>query len=291
MENRVWIALALLAAGCRAEASAGHRLLLAGSGYGEVAVYAADGTKEWSVPETQEVNDAWLLPGGEIVMAYKTGVRVVRPDWASGSGCTVVRDRPTPAPGETHSCMPLPDGGFLIGESFDGVSYIVELDAALNECRRIELKGLGGKHSTFRQIRKTPAGTYLVTQQKKAGIAMEIAADGRIVRKFVDGRYSATRLANGNTLIACGDSHRLIEVDANDQIVWSVADDEIPGIQIGFVAAALRLANGNTLFANWGGHGNTTGPSLIEVTPDKRVAWSCSHGLPNRVSSVMVLDE
>ena len=120
---------------------------------------------------------------------------------------------------------------------------------------------------------------------------MEIAPDGQIVRKFADGRFSATRLANGNTLISCGDSHRVIEVNANDQIVWSVANDELPGIQIGFAAAAQRLANGNTLFANWGGHGNTTGPSLIEVTPDKKVVWTSSPGKSNRISCLHILSE
>jgi len=285
--SAVWLAAAL---GCLADSS-GHRLLVAGCGYGEVAVYAADGTKEWSTPEAMEVNDAWLLPNKDVVMAFKSGVRIIRPDWATGSGCTVVQERLTTAPGETHSCMPLPDGGFLIGESYDGVSYILELDAAFKEVKRIELKDLGGKHSTFRQVRKTPQGTYLVTQQSKTGIAMEIAPDGQIVRKFADGRFSSTRLADGNTLISCGDSHRFIEVDANDQIVWSVANDELPGIQIGFAAAAQRLANGNTLFANWGGHGNTTGPSLIEVTPDKKVVWTSSPGKLNRVSCMNILSE
>ncbi|MDF7797831.1 hypothetical protein P4C99_00030 [Pontiellaceae bacterium B1224] len=265
-----------------------HRLLVSGCAYGEVAVYAIDGTKEWSIAEKNEADDAWLLPNNDIVMAYKYGVRIIRPDWKSGSGAEVLNDRPTPNKGETHSCQPIP-GGFLIGESFKDVSYIVELDTDLNETKRIELKGLGGKHSTFRQIRKTPQNTYLITQQQKGGIAMEVNGSGKIIRRFPDGRFVAERLKNGNTLIACGDNHRIIEVDPKDQIVWALEQNDIPGIAIGFAGGIQRLPNGNTLFCNWGGHGGTEGASIIEVSPDKKVVWSTSPGKANRIANVKVI--
>jgi hypothetical protein len=269
--------------------AAQHRLLVSGCGYGDVAVYAEDGTKEWSCPEKREVSDAWLLPNNDISMSYKAGARVIRPDWKSGSGYDVVFDRPVAEGGETHTCMPLPGGGFLIGESFDGVSFIIELDDSFKETKRIELKDLGGKHTTFRQISKTPQGTYLITQQRNGGIAMEVSSDGEIIRRFPDGRYAALRLEDGNTLLACGDSHRILEVDPKDQIVWSLEQNDLPGISIGFVAGLQMLPNGNILFCNWGGHGATSGPSLIEVTPDKKMVWSASPGTPNRISNVKVL--
>lgn len=271
-------------------AHAQHRLLVSGCGYGEVAVFAEDGTREWSFAEKNEADDAWLLPNNDIVMAYKYGIRIVRPDWKSGKGGEILNDRPTPNKGETHSCQPLPNGGFLIGESYDGVSFIVELDAALKETKRIELKGLGGKHQTFRQIRKTPQGTYLITQQQKGGVAMEIDAGGSTIRKFPDGRFSAERLDNGNTLIACGDAHRFIEVDAENNIVWALEQNDLPGISIGFAAGVQRLPNGNTIFCNWGGHGGTAGDSIIEVTPGKKVVWSTSPGKANRAANVKVIE-
>ncbi len=270
-------------------AQAQHRLLVSGCGYGEVAVFAADGTREWSFAEKNEADDAWLLPNNDVVMAYKYGVRIVRPDWNSGRGGEILYDRPTPDKGETHSCQPIP-GGFLIGESYDGVSYIVELDAALQETRRIELKGLGGKHQTFRQIRKTPQDTYLITQQQKGGRAMEVDADGKIIRTFPDGRFSAERLENGRTLIACGDAHRFIEVDPDGTVVWALEQNDLPGISIGFAAGVQRLPNGNTIFCNWGGHGGSAGASIIEVSPDKQVVWSTSPGKPNRAANVKVIE-
>ena len=271
-------------------AQAQHRILVSGCGYGEVAVYATDSSLEWSSAEKREVSDAWLLPNGDIAMSYKYGARIIRPDWKAGSGFDVVQDYPVKDGGEIHTCRPLPGGGYLIGESFDGVSCIVEADAAFREILRIELKEFGGKHSSFRQIRKTPQGTHLVTQQRNNGKALEISSEGKIIRTFPDGRFAAERLPSGHTLIACGDAHRLIETDQTGRVVWAVEQHDLEGITLGFVAGFQRLENGNTVFCNWGGHGGTSGPSVIEVTPDKRVVWSFSKGKANRISHVRILD-
>lgn len=272
-----------------ASAQAQHRLLVSGCGYGEVAIYSADGTCEWKMAEPQETSDAWLLPDNTLCMAHKKGVRLIRPDWEKGEGFVLLLDRPAADGGEVHTCMPLPGGGFLIGESFDGVSYVIELDAQFKETKRIELKDLGGRHSTFRQIRKTASETYLVTQQRKNGIAMEVSADGKVIRRFPDGKFVAERLPNGNTLIACGDNHRIIEIAPDGSEVWKLEQNDLPGIAIGFVAGLQRLPNGNTVFCNWGGHGGTSGGSVIEVSPDKKVVWFTSPGKPNRISNVKVL--
>ena len=136
-------------------------------------------------------------------------------------------------------------------------------------------------------------GTYLHSQLENLlvdGIAMEIDRTGKTIRKFPDGRFVAERLANGNTLLACGDNHCIIEIDPNGREIWRLGQNDLPGISIGFVAGLQRLPNGNTLFCNWGGHGGTTGASLIEVTPDRQVAWSASPGTPNRISNLKVLE-
>jgi hypothetical protein len=71
-------------------------------------------------------------------------------------------------------------------------------------------------------VRKTPAGTYLVTYQRAGARAEEYDGTGSLLRTFPCGRYVGIRLPDGNTLIACGDDHRIIEVDATDKIVWEV---------------------------------------------------------------------
>ena len=271
------------------EPQTGRRLLVSGCGLGYIAILDAGGKIEWSMPEKEETSDAWFLANGHILMAHKSGIREIVPDLASGKGARTVWRRATPAGGETHSCQPLPDGRILVGESYQGRSLILEIDRDGREHARIELPGFGGAHSSFRQIRKTPQGTYLVTQQRGGGKALEIAADGSTVRTFPDGRFVATRLPDGNTLIACGDAHRVIEVDPDGKIVWSLAKDDLPEIAIGFAAGLQRLPNGNTILTNWGGHGGSAGPAILEVTPDKKVVWRSPSTIANRVSNVFVL--
>jgi len=266
-----------------------RRLLISGCALGYVAIIDPAGKVEWKMPEKRETSDTWLLPNGRILMAYKHGIKEIVPDLASGKGAKTVWERPTAKGGETHACQPLPDNRILIGESYQGVSYILEIDREGKEYARVELKGFGGKHNSFRQIRKTPQGTYLVTQQRGNGKALEIDARGKTVRTFPDGRFVATRLADGNTLIACGDAHRVIEVDPAGKIVWSVGKDDLDGISIGFASGLQRLPNGNTLLTNWGGHGGSAGPAILEITRDKKVVWKSPASIANRVSNIFVL--
>ncbi len=289
MKRRVIVLAALLGV---YTASAQHRILVGGCGYGEVAVFDKDGAKEWSIAEKNEVSDAWLLKNQNIAFAYKHGVKIVKPDWSTKNGYETVFNRPAPKDSETHTFQPLPDGGFLIGESHNGFSYIIELDENFKERKRLEIKKIGGAHTTFRQIRKTPQNTYLITQQKKNGQAMEINTNGEIIKKFPSGRYVAERLENGNTLISCGDEHRVFEVDKNNNIVWDLKQNDLDGITIGFAAGVQRLPNGNTLICNWGGHNkdkSAKSSALIEVSPDKKVVWSSSPGKKQMISTVQVL--
>jgi len=277
-----------------AEPSAGHRLLIAGCGLGHVSIVEPDGSVRWTYPEKREASDAWLLPEQRVVFTYKDGVRCVRPDWAARQGGTVEWDWVSPPGGEAQGCQPLPDGAFLIGVSLKDVSHLIEVtvtsQGVVQERFRLTLRGLGGPHSTFRQVRKTAAGTYLVTQQQKGGTALEFAADGTRLRTFPDGRFVAERLADGNTLLGCGDNHRVLEVDATGRTVWEVGQHDLPGMSLGFVAGLIRLPNGNTLVTNWGGHGGSTGPAVVEVTQDRRVVWQLPGGFPDRISTIQVLD-
>lgn len=267
-----------------------RRLLISGCALGYVAIVDTAGKTLWRMPQPQETNDAWLLPDGHVLFAYKHGLREVVPDLASGQGAATAWERPTPEGGETHACQPLPEGRILVGESYAGLSRILEIDRAGKEYARVELKDFGGAHGSFRQIRKTPQGTYLVTQQRGGGKALEINAEGKTLRTFPGGRFAAFRLPDGNTLVACGDEHRFIEVDPQGEIVWSVNQNDLPEISIGFASGLQRLPNGNTILTNWGGHGGSAGAAIVEITRDKQVVWRSPAEIANRVSSVFVLD-
>ena len=264
------------------------RLLVGGCGLGYVAIIDAKGRVEWRMAQKGEVSDVWRLETGNVVYCVKHAVREVKPDYESGRGGDVVWERLTAKPGETHSCQPLGRDRFLIGESYKGVSYLIEIDSGGREYAKVELRGLGGPHSTFRQVRKTSAGTYLITQQRKGGKAMELDASGKVLWEFAGGRYVAERLPNGNTLIACGDAHRAVEVDSRGKVVWELGQQDLPGAGLGFVAGLRRLPNGNTLICSWGGHGGG-GPAILEISRDKEVVWRSPPSIKNRVSALDVL--
>lgn len=280
------VAVSLLAVAALAQEKVSHRFIKSGCGSGSVAIVGKDGAVEWEYKIADETSDAWLLPGGNIIFAYKHGVREVKPDQST------VWEFKAPADAEIHSCQPLPGDLFLIGESHnDGTSFLYEMDRTGAKKKTVTLKCGGTAHSQFRQVRKTPQGTYLITSQRGGGKAEEVDGDGKTLRTFPAGRFTAVRLPDGNTLIACGDEHRVIEVDAKDKIVWEVTENEIPGNKIGFAAGLQRLPNGNTVICNWSGHGSIKDqPQVFEITRDKKVVWELRNPKLNMISSINILD-
>ena len=104
--------------------------------------------------------------------------------------------------------------------------------------------------------------------------------------------FSAYRLENGNTLIGGGNNNRVIEVNSDGAIVWSVDQKELPGITLAWVTVLHRLPNGNTIINNChaAGPGN---PQLIEVTKDKQVVWTFKdfENFGDSLAATRVLDE
>jgi hypothetical protein len=288
MQNQLMLLVGLLAGvgSCLAAEPVTHRFLKSGCGSGSVAIVAADGKVEWEYPMAEETSDSWLLPDGHVIFAFKRGVREV------DAAKKTVWEYLAPKDAEVHACQPLGEGWFLLGESRKGGSRVMEM----NRERKIRLEfkvedAAGTPHNQFRQIRKTPQGTYLVTQQRGGGKAREFDATGKLVREIAPGRFVAIRLANGNTLIGCGDEHRVIEVDQHDKTVWQVEQNDLPGNKLGCVAGLHRLANGNTVICNWSGHGGIKDqPQLVEITPEKKVVWEMRNPALKMISSINILD-
>jgi hypothetical protein len=161
---------------------------------------------------------------------------------------------------------------------------------------RLLPEGKDGGHLYMRNARKLANGHYLVTHYGEQ-VVREYDAAGKTVVTIpaAGGPHSAARLANGNTVITCGDlpgGSRVFEVDAAGRVVWQVQKDDLPGISLKFIAGFHRLPNGHTVIANWLGHGQFgKAPHLIEISPDKRVVWSyADHTKMRTISSVQVLD-
>jgi hypothetical protein len=274
-----------------------HRVLSSISHQGPLALVAKDGQIEWQfdvLSLADEANDAWLLSNGNVVVAYKKGAREMTP------AKVVVWDYPAPAASEIHSCQPIANGHFLVGEPHDGgVAYLRDLDATGKVTKSITVNAGSalGSHAQFREIRQTPQGTYLLTYLA-LGVAREVDAQGATVHEFScgplagEGPFVAIRLPNNNTLIGCGDKHRVIEVDPQDKIVWEVTETEIAGNKLGFVAGLQRLANGNTVIANWPGHFavDPHAPQAFELTRDKKLVWELNNPLLKWTTSIEIVD-
>lgn len=260
------------------------------SGGTAVNIMTRDGQLLWSIDVPDEANDAWLLPSGNVVFAFKTGAREVTIEKE------VVWEYNAQGSGETHTCQPLTDGGFLVAESRAGGngSALHELDSTGTVRLTIPLTGLasGNPHAQFRQVRKTPQGTYLVGLPNPFR-TLEIDGAGEVVRTFPLGRFAAVRLANGNTLISGGDAAlKVAEFDRDANIVWELRANSLPGYRLVHVPGIQRLANGNTVVTNWGGHSNGFDePQILEVTPNKQVIWSVKEiDVLGPVSNVHVVD-
>ena len=127
-------------------------------------------------------------------------------------------------------------------------------------------------HRDTRLVRPTPDGNYLVSHEAE-NLVREYRRDGSIAWEHNVGSkvYSASRLANGNTLIGTGDGHSVQEVSPDHKIVWQIAEKEIPNVRLAWVTMVERLPNGNTWIVNC--HGEEQ-PQILEVTADKKVVWS-----------------
>ena len=249
---------------------------------------------EWELPlDYEEANDAWVLPSGNVLFGFRSAD-------SSETGCREVNmakqtvfDYRAPSGGETHSCQRLPNGDTLVGVSFaNSTSQLLEVGADLKVHHMVTISEGGDRHGQFREVRKTAKGTYLVVQQRGGGKAMEFDADGKKLRTFACGSFVAIRLPNANTLISCGDDHRVIEVAPDDSIVWEITESEIPGNKLGFVGGLQRLPNGNTLISNWPGHEAAlrSEPEIFELTPAKQVVWHYTGPDTLQVSSFQILD-
>ena len=242
----------------------GRPIALADSGKNLIHLLDAQGNILWQCP-ADSPRDVWVLPNGNVLFTYGTGVKEVARDKR------VVWQYSFPETSEIHACQPLADGSVMIAES--GPMRILEIDRQGQILKEVKLRsGEAHKHRQMRCCRKLPDGHYLVGQYFD-GVIREYDGAGAIVGdiKHSDA-HAGLRLPNGNTLCSFGDAHRLVEFNAQGKVVWSVEENDLPTCPLRFVGPAWRLANGNTIICNWAGHGYIgQQPQLVEITAEKKV--------------------
>ena len=233
-------------------------------GGNKVCLVDAEGKITWQHP-ARRPQDVWVLANGNILFSHLKGATEVTREKE------VVWSYETAPENEVHACQPLPGGLVMVAES--GPMQLVEVDRGGKVVKTVKLKtAQKATHHQMRCARKTAAGTYLVGQYGD-GVMREYESSGRILREVPQKMaFSGIRLPNGNTLMAAGDTHKLLEIDGDGKVVWEVNENDLPGSPLRFVAGLQRLPNGNTLICNWGGHGHVgKQPQIVEITRDKKV--------------------
>ncbi|MEI7945310.1 MAG: hypothetical protein WCJ02_01375 [bacterium] len=289
----------LLGASCFAADQVKHRFFKAGWASGGPAIYDAEFKPEWSLENGAELTDGWVLPDNSVVFSYsirrkEAGIIRLGPDKKQ------LWKYITPDNHDNHSCQPLPGGGFLAGETATNGMWMVEIDKDGKEQKRVKVgDSTRDMHHTFRQVRKTPQGTYLAAVMNE-NKTYEWDANGKLLRTFPKGAFVAIRLPNGNTLVTAAhpaaDHGVVIEYDKTAKVVWEVnqADIEALGIQVNMVCGAQRLPNGNTVITS-ASHGKPVGTGdlvkAFEINPAKKLVWSIpSTTTKGNMGNIQILD-
>ena len=271
-----------------ATAHARHRFITQGKG--RLVIVGPEGIVEWEMP-WGGIHDIHVLPNGN-VMVQQGPAKIAEIDrqtkQAVWSYDSATQNGNAGKPVEVHAFQPLPDGRVMIAES--GIGRIIEVDRAGKLLHSVTLKrNSPSTHSDTRLVRKLKNGHYLVAHEQD-GFVREYDASGTVVweyevpmfdkparpghgpEAFGNRLFSATRLANGNTLIGSGNGHSVIEVSPDKKIVWMIGQNDLPGITLAWVTTVEPLDNGNYLIGNC--HAGQGQPILVEVEPaTKKVVW------------------
>lgn len=236
-----------------------------------------EGKIDWTYtnPRHGELSDCRRDARGNILFARQFGATEISP-----SGRELWNyDAPTGT--ELHSIYPLGNGDRVVVVENGHPARLKVIrkrdNAVLTNFELPTAAGVTSIHGQFRRVRPAPGGHFLVSHLDSAKVVEYDAKGVPVWTVGADKPWMATRLPNGNTLIA-GDARGYVrEVDKAGRTVWEITKNELPGIKLAVVQEATRLRNGNTLINNWisttPADGWAAYPQLIEVTPDKEVVW------------------
>ncbi|MDX1565017.1 MAG: PQQ-binding-like beta-propeller repeat protein [Phycisphaeraceae bacterium] len=271
---------------------------------GTVHIFNAEGKSLWSY-RVGGFHDLHMLKNGNVLI--NRGLQKVveitpekKTVW-SFDGKKAFPDRRF----EIHAFQRLPNGDTMIAVSGPGLIIEVGPDGQINKRIKIKIRR-PHPHMDTRLVRKLDNGHYLVCHEGD-GRVTEYDAEGKVVWDYdvpLFGKpkkgghgptswgnkvFGAIRLPSGNTLIATGNGHSVLEVTSQKKIVWKIEQNELPGIRLAWVTTLERLPNGNTVIGNC--HAGKGQPQLIEVTPEKKVVWTFYNWkeLGNAVSNSQVL--
>jgi hypothetical protein len=289
--STLWLTCALAPA---QSAPGSRRILAADSSTHRIAIVTDDGQVLWQ-RKIGDIHDLHMLPNGNILFQESyTHLLEVTPGMHGEPDKTVWEYDSSKMNGnegkkvQVHAFQRLPNGNTMISES--GIGRIIEVDHDGKIVHELKLKlNHPSTHSDTRLARKLDNGHYLVSHEAD-GTVREYDQQGNVVweyevpmfghapagghgpEAFGNHTFCPLRLPNGNTLISTGNGHSILEVTPEKKIVWSLTQDELPGIQLAWVTTLQILPNGHIVFGNC--HATAKNPQIIEIDRDKHVIWT-----------------
>ena len=264
-----------------ADATVTHSFL--GVGKANRAVIVDEkGTVAWKFD--MPASDGWVLPNGHVLLAlYPTkgfpGGGVIEVERTTKK---VVFQYKSPQK-EVSTVQPLSGGRYLVAE-LGPMPRAVVLNSKGKVVKTTPLQCQKNNfHMQTRMLRMLPNGNYLAPHLLDFAVKEYDASTGKVVRSFAtddrgrpkrDWPFTAIRLGNGNTLIACTNGNRIIEVDARGKILWSVTNEDLGERLFDDACGAQRLPNGNTVISSYHAKGQQV--KLFEITREKKVVWRYS---------------
>ena len=272
------------------QAQVKHRILTSGHGFQKIVLLDENKHISWEYPIDGQCNDLSMLSDSTILFSDVFSAKLIN------FKKEILWEYKGAPDTEIQSVSPLKNNRFLVMQN-GNPAKLFEISRSGKITKELIIPTNKSKpHAQFRNVRKTKEGHYLIGYFHGDKVC-EFSGRGKLLHTFTlpknSNAYSAIRLKNGNTLIACGDAHQLIELNKRSEVVWSIKENDIPGYPLRFVAGVQRLKNGNTIICNWGGHGyKNQQAQIIEVTPDKKVVFEINDWVNlGTLSTCQVLDE
>jgi len=253
----------------------------------------------WSYP-VPGVYDCWIRPNGNVVAAGYEQVIELKPDLAAGHGGEVLwsyKQGSTaggkPNKSEVHSCQILPSGNILVAEA--GMPQLLELNTRGEVIKSLPLpKTKMTTHLQIRMARVDKNGNYWVAYIGDGKIYC-INPQGKLLNE-IDAKmgeadnqvlYDVIPLENGNVLASGAGTGKIREFNAQGDVIWEIAKNELPGINLSWITGVQRLPNGNTMICDWGKGKSEI--KALEVTPDKKIVWQLTNPAFKGISRIQVL--
>ena len=263
-----------------------HSYLVMGA---KTAVIDESGKAVWEY--TNGSRDGFVLPNGNVLLAFSNRVEEVTRDKQVVLSYVLSKENR-----EIGTTQRLYNGNTLVTE-LGARPRLLEINAKAEIVNEFALQPeTDNAHMQTRMARQLRNGNFLVPHLLAFAIK-EYSPQGEVVRSFttdfdsLGGRpaenwpFTAIRLDNGNTVASLTHGNKVVELNPQGEIVWTVTNDDVGGL-FKDPCGSQRLANGNTVV---GSHAANTGVSMVEVTPQKKIVWTSDHPLAAGVHHFQVL--